>query len=79
MSKRRSISFSENELILLNYFDENGKSDLAKDALLFYKENKDNVITDSMIKILKAIVVNNKQIEHPISPMLQDKMSKLKK
>jgi hypothetical protein len=33
MSYRRSISFSEHEVELLNFFDSNGKSDIAKEGI----------------------------------------------
>lgn len=58
MSFRRSLSFADDEEELLNYFDNNGKSDIAKEALKFYRENKDRVLTDSIINIIKALGFN---------------------
>lgn len=56
MSYRRALSFTENEKDLLDYFDQNGKSDIAKIALKYYMDNKDKVISDEMkVEILKLI------------------------
>ena len=55
MSKKRSISFSENELDLMDYFDKNGKSNIAKTALRFHRDNKDNVINEGTVKLIQAI------------------------
>lgn len=48
MSYRRALSFGENEKDLVEYFDTNGKSDIGKLALKFYKENKDKIIVGSL-------------------------------
>ncbi len=59
MSYRRSLSFAEHEKDLVDYFDENGKSDIAKEALKGHmnKSNNDIVLTDAfheaLIKIMK--------------------------
>jgi hypothetical protein len=55
MSYRRSLSFSEQEKELLQYFDTNGKSDIAKIALEFYRKYKDKVIPDGFIEMLRLI------------------------
>lgn len=55
MSDKRTISFGKNEGELLQYFDDNGKSDIAKTAMQFYKENKDRVLTDAIVGILKTL------------------------
>lgn len=79
MSYRRSLSFSDNEKDLLDYFDNNGKSDIAKEAMKFYKEHKDNVITEGMIKLLKIIGINNSNNIIPKNNDIQNKLMKLKK
>ncbi len=55
MSERRSISFNKNEHDLLKFYDENGKSDIVKIALKFYIENKDNVINEATLNIIKLL------------------------
>jgi hypothetical protein len=62
MSVRRSLSFADDEKELLKYFDENGKSDIAKEAMRYYKDNKEKPISDEMkleiIKILQNFGIN---------------------
>ena len=82
MSIRRSISFEEGESELLEYFDDNGKSKIAKEAMKFYKDNKDRVLTDSIINVLKLLGLNNvsnQNTENHQRQNLQDKFTKLKK
>lgn len=86
MSFRRSISFADDEEELVNYFDNNGKSDIAKQAMKFYKENKDRVLTDSIIGIIKALGFNifgqNTQINSTTNVQnaeIKEKMKGLKK
>lgn len=55
MSDKRTISFGKSEEELLQYFDTNGKSDIAKTAMKFYKENKDKVLTEAMVNLLKIL------------------------
>jgi hypothetical protein len=74
MSYRRSLSFSEQEQELLKYFDNNGKSDIAKLALEFYRRNKDKVIPDGFIEMLRLL----KSTETPKNTNeFQSKLSKL--
>ncbi|HHX70867.1 MAG TPA: hypothetical protein GX708_22800 [Gallicola sp.] len=75
MSQRRSISFGENELDLLEFFDTNGKSYIAKQALRFYRDNKENVLTEGMVKLLKAMNTNDSTQKQQIPNFI----SKLKK
>lgn len=64
MSARRSLSFTEDENDLLSYFDDNGKSDIAKIALKFYIENKDkkdglndiDKLSDSIVNKLTVLI-----------------------
>jgi hypothetical protein len=75
MSYRRSLSFSEQEQELLKYFDTNGKSDIAKEALYFYQKYKDKVIPEGFIELLKLI-----KPEIPTSKTdMHSKLSKLVK
>ncbi len=55
MSFRRSISFNDNESDLLEYFESHGKSKIVKLALKFYIENKDNVINEGTLNLLKIL------------------------
>jgi hypothetical protein len=48
MSVRKSISFADDEIELLDYFETNGQSKIAKTALQFYKENKDKIFINSI-------------------------------
>lgn len=67
MSARRSLSFTEDENDLLKYFDDNGKSDIAKIALKFYIENKDkrdglndiDKLSDSIVNKLTLFMGKN--------------------
>jgi hypothetical protein len=43
LSWRRSLSFSEDELELVNHFDNNGKSDFAKEAIKFFLRFRDKL------------------------------------
>jgi hypothetical protein len=43
MSWRRSLSFADGEEHLLNEFDNNGKSDFAKEAIKFFIKFRDRV------------------------------------
>jgi len=79
MSYRRSLSFAEDEEELLKYFDSNGKSDIAKEAMKFHKEYKNRVITDTMIDLIKIIGFNKPNQEVIKNNISQDKLSKLKK
>lgn len=63
MSIRRSISFKETEDELLNFYDENGKSDIAKDAMKFYIKNKDKLIINNLSDLVPLISNNNTQKE----------------
>lgn len=67
MSIRRSISFKETEDTLLNYYDKNGKSDIAKDALKFYIKNKDKIIINNLGELAPLLNnnTNNTQKEIP--------------
>lgn len=79
MSCRRSISFAENEIDLVKYFDDNGKSDIVKLAMRFYIKHKDNILSDAMkVEILKlvgsvAIIPQAKST----TPELKSKFNKL--
>jgi hypothetical protein len=75
MSERRSISFNKNESELLKFYDTNGKSDIVKVALKFYIENKENVINEATLNILK-ILNFTKPIQNTIP---NNNISKLKK
>jgi hypothetical protein len=80
MSYRRSISFDEDEKYLLEYFENNGKSKIVKIALKFYIENKDNVINEGTINILKLLGMS-KPIQNttPNTNNTSSSISKLKK
>lgn len=67
MSQRYSISFSSNESELEKFFIKNGKSKIAKTALKFYIENKDKVINEATINLLKALSINNQNTNNHIS------------
>jgi len=60
MSERRSISFDEEERELLNYFDSNGRSKIAKTAMSFYKEHKGKIFIDSIKDIIQILNVSQK-------------------
>jgi hypothetical protein len=77
MSARRSISFNEDEKDLLDYFENNGKSKIVKTALQFYMDNKDNVINEATLNILK--ILNSKQIQNTPNTLSNNNLSKLKK
>lgn len=77
MSVRRSLSFAEDEKDLVDYFDTNGKSDIAKEAMKFYKENKDNVLTDAMIKLLKMIGIGTHENHSQLQKTNINKINKL--
>jgi hypothetical protein len=81
MSYRRSISFADDEKELLEYFDENGKSDIAKEAMIFYRDNKDRVISPGVISLLKEIGIGATQqtSERTQRPSIQEKINKVKK
>jgi hypothetical protein len=76
MSYRRGLSFADDEKELVDYFDNNGKSDIAKEAMRFYKENKDNVLTEAAIKLLKMIGIGNQSPDNIQKPNLT-KINKL--
>jgi dephospho-CoA kinase len=76
MSQRRSLSFAENEKELLDYFDENGKSDIAKMAMNFYKNNKDKLILENITDILRLISM---QPRSQPTPNIMDKLQKMLK
>jgi hypothetical protein len=78
MSKRYSISFSKGEQDLLDFFEKNGKSKIAKVALKFYIDNKDKVINEATINLLKAISMNNNTSKQELSPT-NNKLSTLKR
>jgi hypothetical protein len=77
MSARRSISFNDDEKELLDYFENNGKSKIVKTALQFYMNNKDNVINEATLNILK--ILNSKQIQNTPNTLSNNNLSKLKK
>ncbi len=66
MSYRRSISFSENEKDLRDYFDNNGKSDIVKAAMRFYRDNKDKVLTDSVLNELMKMIGKKADYVEPV-------------
>lgn len=43
MSYRRGLSFASSEKHLVDYYDNNGKSDFAKEAMKFFIRFKDKV------------------------------------
>ena len=59
LSYRRSLSFSEHEKDLVDYFDENGKSDIAKEALKNHmnkdSKNNDIVLSDEFHEALMKL------------------------
>jgi hypothetical protein len=82
MSYRRTVSFAKNEKDLLEYFDSNGKSDIVKDAIKFYKENKEKPLTDAMkleiLKLIEKIDVKPSNVtEHKTNEAIRHKLSKL--
>lgn len=84
MSYRRSLSFSEDEKDLLNFFDNNGKSDIVKVALKFYIDNKDNInhinniedISDSIAKKLYLLIGKNININNDNNNYVENKSIK---
>jgi hypothetical protein len=79
MSYRRSLSFSEQEQELLSYFDTHGKSDIVKTALDFYKRNKDKVIPDGFIEMLKLLKSETPITNTRNTTDIQSKLNKLVK
>jgi hypothetical protein len=72
MSYRRSLSFAEYEEDLVNHYDNNGKSDFAKEAMKFYLRYKDRItILPEDISFIK------RQELQPNNNMLENKMKKL--
>jgi hypothetical protein len=69
MSWRRSLSFSEDERELVNHFDNNGKSDFAKEAMKFFLKFKDKLYI-----IPDGFSVNKTQ---PVKNEVKNKMIKL--
>lgn len=43
MSYRRSLSFAKHEVDILEFFDANGKSDIAKESMKFYMRYRDKI------------------------------------
>jgi hypothetical protein len=79
MSERRSISFNDNESDLLEYFENNGKSKIVKLALQFYIDNKDNVINECTLNLLKILNLS-KPVQNPVNQNISsNNISKLKK
>lgn len=76
MSERRSISFNDNEKDLLDYFEHNGKSKIVKIALQFYIDNKNNVLNDATINILKLLNISKL---NQYTMQTSNNISKLKK
>jgi hypothetical protein len=70
MSWRRSLSFAEDELELVNHFDNNGKSDFAKEAMKFFLRFK-----DKLYLIPDGLSIN--QIHKPTKNEVKTKMIKL--
>jgi hypothetical protein len=70
LSWRRSLSFAEDELELVNHFDSNGKSDFAKEAMKFFLKFKDKlyIIPDGL---------SIGKINRPIKDDTKNKMIKL--
>jgi hypothetical protein len=63
---------------LLNFFDENGRSDIAKEAMKFYRDNKDKVITPGVIEFIRSLNLTEPLKQHKPSE-IRDKLSKIKK
>lgn len=83
MSFRRSLSFAEDEKEILDYFDNNGKSDVAKLAMIFYRDNKDKLMIDDIKQVIELL--NQMQINLPsqgrtqATDILKSQLNKLKK
>jgi len=70
MSWRRSLSFAEDEEELVGHFDNNGKSDFAKEAMKFFLRFRDKlyVIPDGL---------SIGHISKPVKSEVKNKMIKL--
>lgn len=71
------MSFAEHETELLEFFDKNGKSDIAKEAMDFYKKNKDKISIDTLLSLIRNTNVNNAPIQS--NQNFKDKFAKLRK
>jgi hypothetical protein len=67
LSWRRSLSFSEDELELVNHFDNSGKSDFAKEAMKFFLRFRDKV----------CIISDGFSVNRPVKSEVKNKMIKL--
>jgi hypothetical protein len=72
LSYRRSLSFAEHEEVLVNYYDNNGKSDFAKEAMKFYLRYKDRIT----ILPENVFINSNQQIQNK-DTILENKIKKL--
>jgi hypothetical protein len=73
LSWRRSLSFAEDELELVNHFDNNGKSDFAKEAMKFFLRFKDKlyIIPDGLS------ISGISKVNRPVKDETKNKMIKL--
>jgi hypothetical protein len=69
----RSLSFKENEKDLTDYFDNNGKSDIVKEAMKFYIKNKDKIIINGLGELIPLIGNNQptKQVSNSINKLIR--------
>jgi len=81
LSYRRSLSFSEHEKELVDYFDENGKSDVAKEALKGHmnKNNNNIVLTDAFHEAFTSLLkqLDNYSFNGQPKDEMKNKMTKL--
>jgi len=79
MSYRRALSFSENEKELVDYFDTNGKSEIGKQALRFYKDNKDKIVVGSLKEFAEMVKVQDNNVCKPMTQNIPKGFSNLMK
>jgi hypothetical protein len=72
LSWRRSLSFAEDELELVNHFDSNGKSDFAKEAMKFFLRFRDR-----MFLLPDGLSINHNYISKSVKDETKNKMIKL--
>lgn len=79
MSHRRPLSFKEREKDLLDFFDNNGGSEIVKVALKFYIDNKDKIISDKLLNELKSLIGQSSNVKNEVKSVINQKAFNLLK